>query len=445
MLGNTREARPQRRARQCDTIAESQPLRTLDATERIRGSGAPQTYARWLPKRKAATDQQDITRPRRTKKFGTLVPAQPGHEGPDRPQAQPRTGGRETPSTSRGSSPSTSRIAPSGTWIGTYDDQDRLLTYGPYTYIYTANGELRTKTTGGQPTTYTYDVRGNLVRVELPDGTLIEYLIDGYDRRVGKKRNGVLEKQWLYKDQLRIAAELDGAGNLVSRFVYASRENVPDFVIRGGVTYRVFSDHLGSPRVAVNVANASDRPLELEYAAFGAVTGTGAAWMPQGFAGGVYDADTGLVRFGARDFDPVVGRWVCKDSVRFRSGDSPNLYLYANGDPINFFDPNGRQTIPMPIPWGPLGGALGGAAAGAAVGGIPGALIGACIGALVLTTGDTPREDEDTGIWEKCFGGDPIPGPGSMFTCEYLCPSGRNETHVSPTDDCPPYIHRRVR
>jgi RHS repeat-associated protein len=241
----------------------------------------------------------------------------------------------------------TSRITPAETWTGTYDDQDRLLSYGPYTYTYTANGELRTKTdaSSSATTTYTYDVRGNLVRVDLPGGTVIEYLIDGMDRRVGKKRNGTLEKQWLYRDPLRIAAELDGAGSLISRFVYASGENVPDFVIRGTTTYRVFSDHLRSPRVGVNVANANDVPLRLEYATFGAATGTGAGWMPHGFAGGMYDADTGLLRFGARDYDPQSGRWLSKDPIRFDSGGT-NLFVYAENDPVNFVDLDGHNPFP---------------------------------------------------------------------------------------------------
>jgi RHS repeat-associated protein len=35
--------------------------------------------------------------------------------------------------------------------------------------------------------------------------------------------------------------------------------------------------------------------------------------VPFGFAGGLQDKDTGLVRFGYRDYDPDVGRWTAKE------------------------------------------------------------------------------------------------------------------------------------
>jgi len=62
--------------------------------------------------------------------------------------------------------------------------------------------------------------------------------------------------------------------------------------------------------------------------------------MTLGFAGGPYDQDTGLVRFGARDYDPRVGRWTAKDPIRF-GGDGPNLYGYVLADPVNGVDPSG--------------------------------------------------------------------------------------------------------
>ncbi len=288
-----------------------------------------------------------------------------------------------------------SLTTPDGSVSATYDDQDRLLAYGDYVYTYTDNGELLTKTdtSNDDVTAYEYDVFGNLVRVDLPNGDVLEYLVDGQNRRVGKRVNGVLTQQWLWSSQLRIAAELDGDGNLVSRFVYGDKPTTPELVIRGSAVYRVIADHLGSVRTLINVSDPSDVPVRLDYEAFGDVTGMGVSVIPQGFAGGLYDAETGLVRFGARDYEPSIGRWTSKDPIRFDTGDAPNLYLYVNGDPVNFIDPNGRQTMTMPIPWGPLAAGAAGAAVGGRVGGVTGALVGMCVGTLLFLKGDTDESD----------------------------------------------------
>jgi len=59
--------------------------------------------------------------------------------------------------------------------------------------------------------------------------------------------------------------------------------------------------------------------------------------VPFGFAGGLYDGDTGLVRFGFRDYDPDTGRWTAKDPIRFAAGDT-DLYGYCLNDPVNMID-----------------------------------------------------------------------------------------------------------
>ena len=63
--------------------------------------------------------------------------------------------------------------------------------------------------------------------------------------------------------------------------------------------------------------------------------------IPFGFAGGLYDPDTGLLRFGARDYDPSAGRWTAKDGSRFAGG--INLYGYCNLDPVDCIDRTGRN------------------------------------------------------------------------------------------------------
>ena len=236
------------------------------------------------------------------------------------------------------------------TWTGTYDDQDRLLSYGPFDYTYTANGELETKTNRETDETwlYQYDVLGNLLSVGLPDGRLVEYLVDGLGRRVGKKIDGVLLKQWIYRDALKPVAELDGPGNLVAEFVYGVKGNVPDYVRRGDATYRVVSDSLGSPRHAVNVADASDVPFKVEYTTFGEISGAGLGWMPFGVGGGIYDQETGFTRLGARDLDPVPGRWHSKDPIGF-SARQANVYVYVANDPVNFVDVSGKFAVAAPL------------------------------------------------------------------------------------------------
>jgi RHS repeat-associated protein len=236
----------------------------------------------------------------------------------------------------------------SETTEGTYDDQDRLLTYGSASYAYSPNGELASRTVGTAATTYSYDVLGNLRKVVLPDGRTIDYVIDAANRRIGKKVDGVLVQAFLYQDQLKPIAELDGSGAVLSRFVYAMRSNVPDYLVRDGATYRIITDHLGSPRFVINTADGSIAQ-QMDYDPFGNVTmDTNPGFQPFGFAGGLYDRDTGLVCLGARDYDPQTGRWTAKDPILFAGGDT-NLYGYVQNDPINWVDPLGlSRWYPVP-------------------------------------------------------------------------------------------------
>ncbi|MBF0526565.1 MAG: RHS repeat-associated core domain-containing protein [Deltaproteobacteria bacterium] len=237
------------------------------------------------------------------------------------------------------------------TTTGTYDAQDRLVQYGGTTYTYTANGELLTKTTGGGTTTYQYDAPGNLVHAVLPGGTTLDYVTDGMNRRIGKKVNGTLIQGFLYQDSLRPVAELDGTNAVVSRFVYAVG-STSTYMIKGGTEYRIIADRLGSPRLVVN-ASTGAVVQEMDYDEFGnVIRDTNPGFQPFGFAGGIYDRDSGLTRFGARDYDASTGRWTAKDPILFKGGDT-DLYGYVLNDPVNFVDSLGLYTEVMV--WAPVG------------------------------------------------------------------------------------------
>ncbi|WP_435106926.1 hypothetical protein, partial [Arhodomonas sp. AD133] len=55
-----------------------------------------------------------------------------------------------------------------------------------------------------------------------------------------------------YRNRLIPVAELDKSRNVVAHFVYADKANVPAYMIKGGTTYRLISNHLGSVRLVVN-------------------------------------------------------------------------------------------------------------------------------------------------------------------------------------------------
>jgi RHS repeat-associated protein len=56
--------------------------------------------------------------------------------------------------------------------------------------------------------------------------------------------------------------------------------------------------------------------------------------IPFTFAGGLYDKDTKLIKFGYREYDSNTGRWITKDPIDFSGGDS-NLYGYVSCNSVN--------------------------------------------------------------------------------------------------------------
>jgi RHS repeat-associated protein len=221
-----------------------------------------------------------------------------------------------------------------------YDNQDRLQSYANCTYTYKADGALQTKTCAGATTSYDYDAFGNLRGVTLPTGTAITYIIDGQNRRVGKKVNGAVVEEWLYQPARQAVAWLNADGSLRAQFVYGSHHQ-PEFMIKAGTIYRLVADQTGSIRLVVDSSgNVVER---MDFDEFGNVLqDTAPGTQRFGFAGGLLDPDTGLTRFGWRDYAPDVGRWTAKDPLLFESGDE-NLFAYVHSDPINFIDPSGRQ------------------------------------------------------------------------------------------------------
>jgi RHS repeat-associated protein len=232
---------------------------------------------------------------------------------------------------------------------GTYDAQDRVLTYAGSTFSWSPNGTLLSRLNGGQTTAYTYDLRGALTAANISGGKRISYVIDATARRIGKKVNGTLQRGWLWDGDL-LAGEVDGHSSLTAMFVFGADSPAPSYMITPTNTYRLLSDERGSVRLVVNTATGAI-VQQLAYDEFGRVTAdTNPGFQPLGFAGGLYDPDTGLVRFGARDYSPETGQWTARDPLIFAGG-AFNLYAYAVSDPINVTDPLGTGPFSRLKKW----------------------------------------------------------------------------------------------
>ncbi|MEJ8292154.1 RHS repeat-associated core domain-containing protein [Delftia tsuruhatensis] len=232
------------------------------------------------------------------------------------------------------------RTHENGQPIASYDSEDRLQTWKDNTYRYNAAGDLTHKDTAAGSTRYQYDSLGNLRQVTLAGGEQIEYLIDPLNRRIGKKKNGRLQYGLIYQDGLRPLAEIKPEGGIRSVFLYGEKANIPSALLRDGKTYRIISDHLGSVRMVIDT-QTGEVVQRLEYDVWGRVLrDSNPGWQPFGFAGGLYDPDTELTRFGARDYDAETGRWTAKDPILFEGGDA-NLYGYVLQDPVNWIDATG--------------------------------------------------------------------------------------------------------
>jgi RHS repeat-associated protein len=82
------------------------------------------------------------------------------------------------------------------------------------------------------------------------------------------------------------------------------------------------------------------------YAPYGEQLGPTVEREKLAFTGKEHDEGTGLTYFGARFYDPQLGRFMGVDPVGFASANpmSFNRYAYGNANPYRFIDPDGREV-----------------------------------------------------------------------------------------------------
>ncbi|MFH1231818.1 MAG: RHS repeat-associated core domain-containing protein, partial [Planctomycetota bacterium] len=214
-------------------------------------------------------------------------------------------------------------------------------------YTYDNNGNRIQKSYRGEQTVYNYDYDNQLSRIIYPNGASTQYTYDAGGRRIKEEsfsEESLATKQYLYDGSTAII-ERDGSGKTTA--AYTRGVSIGGGI--GGIISRTTQDAQRTAHYYLydgqgNITHLTDTSgkviINYDYDAFGSVVyQNGSLENNYQFQTKEYDSNSGLVYFGARYYDPSLGRWLTPDPLGMIDG--PNLYLYCNNNPVGWVDPWG--------------------------------------------------------------------------------------------------------
>jgi RHS repeat-associated protein len=136
--------------------------------------------------------------------------------------------------------------------------------------------------------------------------------------------------------------------NIGTAFIFLGSQRVAAINTNNGTPVFYHGDHLGSTNVMTD--NTGARVELIEYDPYGKIqrhdsTSGNSRLAKQQFTGKKQDDETGLVYFGARYYDPSLGRFISPDTIVQSPSDPQTLnrYSYVSNNPVNRVDPDGRS------------------------------------------------------------------------------------------------------
>ncbi|MBM2834876.1 MAG: repeat protein [Candidatus Brocadiaceae bacterium] len=167
------------------------------------------------------------------------------------------------------------------------------------------------------------------------NGATTQLVYDGQGNRV-KKIAGATNTVYISKFY-----EVVNSGESYSKYIFAGNTRIA--LRKASVTRYYHQDHLGSSSV---ITNASGNNVEeIQYLPFGSAwSDTNATLTTHKFTGQALDAETGLYYYGARYYNPLLGRFISADTIVGNPGDPQDLnkYTYAGNNPLLYTDPTGH-------------------------------------------------------------------------------------------------------
>jgi RHS repeat-associated protein/uncharacterized repeat protein (TIGR01451 family) len=238
------------------------------------------------------------------------------------------------------------QTGPGATRAYTYDGNDRLTSDGASAYSYDGAGNTTAVKGPGGQTLYAYDAQGRLVRVTLPDGTVVSHTYDALGSLVRTERGGAAAATNFYHDLSdpvsQVVLETVGDGSVSASYTYG-RQLISQR--RGGSDAFYHHDAHGSVRALTDAGGSA--VAAYSYTAFGELSSSGGSVANDRlYAGEQFDASTGLYNLRARHYNPAAGRFITADPFPGFEEEPQSLhkYAYASNNPVNRVDPLGLYT-----------------------------------------------------------------------------------------------------
>lgn len=140
-------------------------------------------------------------------------------------------------------------------------------------------------------------------------------------------------------DGVNLVQTVNATGSTVARYTQGQDLDEPLAVQRGTTTDYYEADGLGT----VTSLTASNSSVDQTYAydSLGNITNSsGSLTNFFRYTGREYDTETGLYFLRARYLDPITGRFLGEDPIRWWGGQN-NYYAYVRNSPTNYVDPHG--------------------------------------------------------------------------------------------------------
>jgi RHS repeat-associated protein len=208
------------------------------------------------------------------------------------------------------------------------------------TFTYDATGNRTQKTKGTDTWVYTYDHANRLTKVEENSLLLGEYLYDGEGKRLQVTENSTTTYLYMGFDVLYEENTTGTAARIYSPQGVLARRTTTNGESH---TFYYHLDHISSTRLATD--ENTNIVSTVTYHPFGEIN-TRVGSEDYLFTGKQKDS-TGLSYYGARYYDPEVGRFLTRDPVKGQLTDPQtlNAYSYCLGNPLKYVDPDGRDPI----------------------------------------------------------------------------------------------------